>query len=185
MKKLSLVFLILLFTIQFSLAQSEGDIISIQFLSSVDKHQPGNTYPVAFKVDIMEPFHINSQTPSEDFLIPTTLTIDPVEGLEFGELKFPKADVKTFEFSETPLSVYEHTFYIFTDMTVAENLNPAKVNFNATFSYQACDNQTCRAPADIIFENMVDVVSPETPIQAANVDVFSQPAQPEKAAENT
>src|SRR6266481_9708478 len=51
-------------------------------------------------------YHVNSNKPSEEYLIPLKLTWTSTGALEGGTIDYPKAAMQKFEFSDKPISVY-------------------------------------------------------------------------------
>src|SRR6266540_7308966 len=43
-------------------------------------------------------WHVNSHQPSEDYLIATSIRLDPSPGVQFGEPKYPEGNMKKFAF---------------------------------------------------------------------------------------
>ena len=184
MRKLfSLFTLFLIFSQVF--AQNSNEIISARIISSVDKIKPGDSYQIAVEVQIKEPYHINAQKPSEDYLIPTTLNLKSGEGIAIGQYTYPDAEMKTFAFSESPLAVYEETIYIFTTISVSPDYTGTEIPLNGTIGYQACDDQTCQAPDELSFSEMLPVASPDEKITPINQDIFaSMPTAAQISTEN-
>ena len=176
MKKFVLTLLFIFLGVQFLAAQGNEQIITVKLLSSVDKLLPGNSYRIALKADIKEPFHINSNTPSEDFLIPTTVTLKAPEGVTIGKLIYPKAEIKKFDFSEKPLAVYENTVYIFTTMSISSDYPGKEIRLKGSFGYQACNNQSCLAPADLVFSRVLPVAKAGETVTPVNQDIFARQA---------
>ena len=74
--KLLFLFTLLLALTKVTSAQSGDDaIVSIKSFLSVNKVSPGNAFNIAVKTIVKDGWHINSNKPNEDFLIPTKLTI--------------------------------------------------------------------------------------------------------------
>jgi thiol:disulfide interchange protein DsbD len=184
MRKLfSLFTLFLIFSQVF--AQNSNEIISARIISSVDKIKPGDSYQIAVEVQIKEPYHINAQKPSEDYLIPTTLNLKSGEGIAIGQYTYPDAEMKTFAFSESPLAVYEETIYIFTTISVSPDYTGTEIPLNGTIGYQACDDQTCQAPDELSFSEMLPVATPDEKITPINQDIFaSMPTAAQISTEN-
>ncbi len=159
------------------LGQNSDDIISVKLYSAVDKFKPGESHRLAIELRIKEPFHINSDNPGEDYLIPTTIDFKPVEGIAFGKLHFPEPEVKTFAFSENPLSVYEKTVRIFTTVTVSPDFSGKEIVLEGTVGYQACDDHTCRAPAELVFRQAFPVAASGETVQQINPDIFKETAE--------
>jgi thiol:disulfide interchange protein DsbD len=168
-----------LVTLIFSMifAQSDESVISARFISSVEEYIPGDSYSLAIEVTIQQPFHINAQKPSEEFLIPTTLKIDVPEGVAVGKMIFPKALVKKFEFSEKPLAVYEETFHIYTTLSISSDIQQTDLMLEGTLGYQACDHHTCMAPSEFNFNQKYSIAGSDQELKHINQEIFS--AQPQ------
>src|SRR4051812_18003988 len=52
----------------------------------------------AFSVTIPAPWHVNSNKPLDEFLIPTVLTIDPATA-DVTSIQYPQHELKSFAFS--------------------------------------------------------------------------------------
>src|ERR1043166_2108375 len=58
-------------------------------------------------VTVMTGYHVNSNTPSEEYLIPLKLTWTATGALEAGAVTYPKGSLEKYEFTEgKPISVY-------------------------------------------------------------------------------
>jgi thiol:disulfide interchange protein DsbD len=93
-------------------------------------------------------WHVNSHRPSEEYLIPTTVTLAAASGVKFGEPRFPEGKTEKFSFSETPLSVYAHEFTI---EVPVEWTGGAAPSLSGSVEYQACNDTQCLAPASVAF----------------------------------
>ncbi|HJW14588.1 MAG TPA: cytochrome c biogenesis protein CcdA [Thermoanaerobaculia bacterium] len=93
-------------------------------------------------------WHVNSHVPSEDYLIATSVRVDPAAGVRAGEAKYPEGRMKKFSFAEKPLSVYEGTFTLEVPLTF-EGAGPSAVTGSVEF--QACNDTQCLAPASVPF----------------------------------
>ena len=80
-------------------------------------------------VRIAEGWHVNSHTPSEDYLIPTNVTLDPAASVTAGPARYPDGKLLKFAFSDKPLSVYENRFAV--DIPIAWSGGPAPTRAGA------------------------------------------------------
>lgn len=88
---------------------------------------------------IAKGWHVNSNKPSEDFAIPTELTLDA----ENVEVRYPPHAMKAFEFTNgKPLAVFDGTFHI----PFRAKLKPGATSIAATLLYQACSDKVCLPP---------------------------------------
>ena len=76
---------------------------------------------VKIPVTVKEGYHVNSNKPSEEYLIPLKLTWTQTGALEGGTVTYPKPALEKYEFSETPLSVYTGAFELVANFKVAAN----------------------------------------------------------------
>jgi hypothetical protein len=106
----------------------------------------GKPSPVALHFRIGEGLHINSHTPREDFLIPTTLSIPEFSGVRLEGATYPEGTDFTLPLDpSTRLSVYTGEFTIQTRIVVT----PGNHMVEARLRYQACDNNACMPPKTI------------------------------------
>lgn len=93
-------------------------------------------------------WHVNSHHPSEDYLIATSVRLDPSPAVQFGQPKYPEGGMKKFAFADKPLSVYEGTFAIEVPLTLTGSQPPEAAG---AVEYQACNDTQCLAPATVAF----------------------------------
>jgi thiol:disulfide interchange protein DsbD len=92
---------------------------------------------------IAEGWHVNSNTPSEEFAIPTVLELDPATAELVGAPSYPAHQMKAFEFTGgKQLAVYDGTFPI----GFKAKLKPGATKITATLKYQACSDRVCLPP---------------------------------------
>ncbi len=102
-------------------------------------------------------WHVNSHLPSEDYLIATSVRLDPAAGIQFGEPKYPEGKMKKFAFADKPLSVYEGSFSVEVPLTPAGNLPP---EVTGAVEFQACNDTQCLAPATVAFRARTSAAAP-------------------------
>ncbi|MDM7995567.1 MAG: protein-disulfide reductase DsbD [Acidobacteriota bacterium] len=127
-------------------AQDPASVVSIRAFAPSEPIEAGKPAVVAVELAIDSRYHINSDRPLEDFLIPTTLEFEPVPGVTFGKTTFPTPAVKKFAFSDSPMSVFDGTIKILTEITLAPGLEQNAITLNGTVRYQACDDRACLRP---------------------------------------
>lgn len=120
------------------------DIVSVS--SEIGKISD-DSYLLKVFLHIKDDWHINSDKPLEDFFIPTTVTLDSLDQSEY-KIKFSKALVKKFGFSENELSVFEGTVTLRIKLTP----NQAKILTGGVVGYQACNDKVCLMPVEKKFK---------------------------------
>lgn len=140
-------------------AQPGGIKIDTAWTLGADGVHPGESIPAALEVKLQEKFHVHSNKPLEEFLIPTTLTVTPPDGLALQEVAYPEPIMITSEFSTQPLAVFEEKFVLGALIDVGADTAPGTYTVPATLRYQACDDEKCLPPKNLKLEFTVNVVS--------------------------
>jgi suppressor for copper-sensitivity B len=99
-------------------------------------------------VTLEDHWHVNSNTPSYDYLIPTELILDLPPGSSETDLLYPAHSMQEFPFTEGPIAVYDGTFDIFADFSLPQSLPEGSLILDATLRYQACDDKQCLPPVN-------------------------------------
>jgi hypothetical protein len=104
-------------------------------------------------------YHINSNTPKSEFLIPTALKMDLPTDIILGKIEYPAGDDLAFPFSpEEKLNVYTGDFRIVVAVHPLLSVTPGKYVMHGVLRYQACDNSACYPPKTVRVEFNVKVV---------------------------
>ena len=111
---------------------------------------------VKLKAQLRTGFHVNSDKPSEDYLIPLKLTWAK-EPLQLEQIAYPKPQFEKYEFSATPLSVFSGNFEIVTRFKAPASAAPGPAIMNGKLRYQACNNKECLPPKTIDVAVTVDI----------------------------
>jgi thiol:disulfide interchange protein DsbD len=148
--------------------------VKVESKLSVDKVPAGSTFKVAVILHIEGGWHINSHTPTYDYLIGTSFELPQREGVILTDLQYPNGENLKFGFAEDSLSVYEGTPTIFFTVKLSEKLAPGKDTLRATVEVQACNDQVCIAPATIDVLIPIEIVHSKEKAVPVNDDVFSK-----------
>jgi thiol:disulfide interchange protein DsbD len=100
-------------------------------------------------VTVQTGFHVNSNTPSEDYLIPLKLTWTTTGALESANVTYPKPTIEKYEFAEKPLSVFTGNFDLVANFKVAATAPAGPGAAVGKLRYQACSNKACYPPKTI------------------------------------
>jgi DsbC/DsbD-like thiol-disulfide interchange protein len=152
----------------------EDQVVSVRTLLSRDGVHPGDVFKAAFIVKIRPGYHVNDNAPLDQFLVPTSLSIDDCSSLEVLELAYPAGHRGRFAYSEAELVVYEGEVVFGALLKVKDGQAPGTVKVGASLSYQACDNMSCLPPKELPFEIDVPVVAPGRDCRDLNPEVFQK-----------
>jgi len=102
---------------------------------------------VSLNFRVVGGFHINSNTPKSEFLIPTQLKMDVPTDIVLGKIDYPAGKDVAFPFSpDEKLNVYSGDFTINLDVHPLKSVVPGKYVMHGVLRYQACDNAQCFPP---------------------------------------
>lgn len=102
-------------------------------------------------VTILEGYHVNSNAPTDEYLIPLTVTWTSLGALENPKVTFPKASTEKYDFSEKPLSVFTGKVELTANFKVAPNAPAGPGVASGRLRYQACSNKACFPPKNVDF----------------------------------
>ena len=100
-------------------------------------------------ISIQSGFHVNSNTPSEEYLIPLKITWTATGALEAPRVVYPKPTMEKYEFSPTPLSVFTGNFDLVANFKIAGNAPAGPGIAEGQLRYQACNSTTCFPPKNV------------------------------------
>lgn len=124
----------------------------------------GRSNPVDLQFRVQSGFHINSNKPSAEYLIPTTLKIDAPTDIMLGGTTYPEGQQMSFAFApDEKLSVYSGDFAVGVRVRPLASVLPGKYAFRGELKYQACDNAACYPPKKLPVQFEVKVVKPAPP----------------------
>jgi hypothetical protein len=109
-------------------------------------------------------FHVNSNQPSAEYLIPTSLKLDPPTDIAIGKITYPPGEQMSFAFApDDKLSVYSGDFRVTVDVRPLASVLPSKYDIHGTLRYQACDNAACYPPKNLPVKFEIKVIKAPPP----------------------
>lgn len=107
-----------------------------------------STVPLTFRV--AGGYHINSNQPKSEFLIPTALKVDATTDLVIGKTTYPEGQDTSFPFDpDEKLNVYTGDFKVDVLVRPLHSVQAGKYIVRGTLKYQACDNLACYPPKQL------------------------------------
>jgi suppressor for copper-sensitivity B len=154
----------------------------VGLLADRTAYEPGETARVAAKVTVEEEWHVNSNTPTFDYLIPTKLDLELPASWPEETLRYPKHEMQTFAFADQPLAVYDGEFVILAEVKVPADAQKGPVPVRGALRYQACNDSQCLPPVTTDATVTLTVGPGGTPI-ASELFNSSAPSAPASAPE--
>jgi hypothetical protein len=117
-------------------------------------------------------FHINSNQPKDEYLIPTSLKLEPPSDIAIGKIEYPQGQDIAFAFSPNEkINVYSGDVAITGLVRTMSSASYGTYRVHGTLTYQACDNAACYPPKRLPVQFDVKIV------KAARASVHRNPGQ--------
>lgn len=123
------------------------------------KTTAGARTPVVLKFRVLEGYHVNSNKPRSELLIPTKLKLTPPPGISVTDVRYPAG--KDFSLSFSPaevLSVYSGDFVIEAAVKPLASAPAGAYRVSGELAYQACSDRACFPPKKLPVGFEVSVV---------------------------
>ena len=132
----------------------------------------GEELRVAIEVSIDSGWHINSDSPGDEFSLPTEVEFELPEGWLAPILSFPDGESLEFDFSDTPIEVWEHEVVILANLVVpADAVGPMRLR--ATVTAQACNNTQCLPPESVRAGVDLEIAPTGSGSKSINTEIFT------------
>ncbi|MBL8179692.1 MAG: hypothetical protein JNK48_33750 [Bryobacterales bacterium] len=136
---------------------AQGNILTIAAPPKLQAKK-NTTVTAKLEVQLRNGYHVNSNTPSDDYLIPLRLTWTAAP-LAMKGVAYPKPKMEKYEFSEKPLSVFTGDFNLVTTFQVPASAAPGMQVISGKIRYQACTHKECFPPKTVEVKLPVDIVN--------------------------
>jgi hypothetical protein len=133
-------------------AQQPGQAVPTVEVAPVGKVQvrAGATAKVDLDFRIVSEFHINSNKPKSELLIPTTLRLNTTDPIKISSVTYPAGQDMSFPFAPSDkLSVYSGDFTITTVIKALPTATNGTYPISGELHFQACDRSACYPPKSI------------------------------------
>jgi thiol:disulfide interchange protein DsbD len=151
----------------------QSDIVEIETYQSFDKVIPGGEFKLAIEADVKDTWHINSNKPKDEFLIPTTISIEDTTDFKLLKLAYPEANEYNLDFSSIPVLAWEGKVFIGALIKSSLEILPGEYELIVDLEYQACNNTSCLPPANIKDTLIITVIDKRGVINEVNQTVFN------------
>ncbi|HKZ76494.1 MAG TPA: protein-disulfide reductase DsbD domain-containing protein [Actinomycetota bacterium] len=121
--------------------------------------RPGKRGRIVVEVTVPEGGHVESHEPGEPWLIPTVLRVEVPPGLSVGDVEYPPAEERTFDWSPAALRVYRGTFELSAPLEADRSAPPGRVALVARVGYQGCTEALCLMPSEQAAEAWMEIVT--------------------------
>lgn len=163
-------------TRQRPLSGSETKHVAVSAAISQDKVRPGDTFELAIVADVDPNYHLQTNKPTIEGLIPTEVVLEPGEGLiTKGPPRYPAGVPPTH-----PLEGFEQVrelrgkVVIRVPLAVEKDTNATTLPIEGLFRFQTCkDGGSCLPTQTTRFQVTVPIVPVGSTVQNINANLFS------------
>lgn len=144
---------------------TQGPKINYIAFSEYESIKPELPVKIALQFQLESEWHINSNKPRDEFLIPTELTFEENPFVQIKKIIYPPSKEVKLSFSDEPLSVFENDFFIGIELIVLSNIqNRNSIELTGSLKYQPCNDRQCLPPSSIPIKITLNISN--SPIQA-------------------
>ncbi len=123
--------------------------------------EKGEEFTILLELNIEDGWHINSNKPLDEFVIPTKVEVQAINGIDIKTIKYPKANIVDLESLGGKTSTFEGKTPIKINGIIDGEYRYDNVEFNIDVTYQGCNNEMCLAPITKTISLIVDVETQE------------------------
>lgn len=134
-----LLFIALWFILPQNIISQTEEIAKISVENKLLKVKQGEQVTVELTLSVQSGWHINSNKPNDDFLIPSVISAK-ADGIKLINIKYPQAQELKLSFSEEPVSVYEGIATAKLTLQAGKDIKVGKQNIIVILEYQACND---------------------------------------------
>lgn len=127
------------------------------FMAGPPAIPPGEEGSLLAILGVAEGYHINAFEPPLDWQTPTRISLDPPEGIVVEQLALPPPVNRKFAWTDTEIPVYEKMVLFRVTIRVGPEVAHGDYTIKGLLIYQACNDESCLAPAQVAFELPVTV----------------------------
>ncbi len=136
---------------------------------------------LAVVLTIARGWHVNSPTPGDEFLVPTSVGWQLPEGWAAPQLAYPAGRKLRFEFAEGPVEVWDGRVVMVGRLSVPATAAGA-TRLAAEVTAQACNDRQCLPPRPVLAELEVEVAPAGSASQPQAAELFAAAPPPAETA---
>jgi thiol:disulfide interchange protein DsbD len=141
-----------------NIAFSQPQVVSANLDKTSQQAKAGSEINLILNAKIDNTWHINSNKPNDEFLIPSVIAVKG-NGVKLTSVKYPQAHDITLSFSDTPVSVYEGEVKFELTIAIDKSAAAGKQTIEVRLNYQACNDQSCLPPNSASANMTLEILS--------------------------
>lgn len=150
----------------------KGPQIDYTVFSEYETAIPDTSIKLVIQFKLEPEWHINSNKPLDEFLIPTELNIETSPYIQVKKIIYPSSKQVRLSFSEEPISVFENEFYIGIEVLLLPDAKTQNaIELTGSLRYQACNDRQCLPPTNLPIKAAIKIGNSPVP---ANEDILTR-----------
>jgi len=152
---------------------SAAAVVKPQAFVSLEPVPREREFQAAVVMEIARGYHMNSHKPSEEYLIPTTLAVQPATGVQVLDTIYPEGQLLKFSFSpDKPLSVYTGKVILKLRLSAQPDAPLGEETIPTILRYQACNDTTCLPPVKVPVSITLEIATAGTSARTVHPEIF-------------
>ncbi len=139
-----------------------------------DKLERGGQCPIAIELTIGDEWHINANPRHPEFVVPTEIKITSKQKVKLTKVRYPKHELLNVAGSDEPYHVYGGKVIIYGLLEIDGSETAEEADMEIKLTYQACNENECLPPDQIVLKGKVPVVKTGDPLKKINEVKFRQ-----------
>ncbi len=148
-------------------------VFKVRLLTDRTPLVAGDEVRLAVTLTIKRGWHVNTDDPGDEFSLPTTVEFILPEGWPVPVVSFPDGQALEFEFSDTPIEVWEGRAVILAGLVVPGTA-VGDHRLRVAVTAQACNNTQCLPPEEVRTGIDVTVAPPGTSSRPTDEEFFKE-----------
>ncbi len=130
-----------------ALLLGQGAVLQVGSVPQVSVKR-GAVVTIELPAQLKSGYHVNSNKPSDEFLIPLKLTWD-AGPLDVVDVSYPQPKFEKYAFADKPISVFSGDFKIATRFKAKPSAAAGPAVISGKLRYQACTDRECFPPKSV------------------------------------
>ncbi len=151
---------------------SSGDLVSVSARLSKRPVKAGEDVEAALLVGIDDGWHVNAHEPLQEFLIGTSLELEPHGSFVVSDIRYPEPELAAFDFADEKLAVLEGEVPIFLSIRTSDSAPAGTDSLRGTLRVQACNDQVCLRPSTVPVSIPFELVGTEGASKLQHSELF-------------
>jgi len=153
--------------------------VTIEVYASRLSAGPGGSLELAVMLDIDDGWHLYGKNPDADFLVPSTVMVEPAERLSIGEIDEPEPHRMTDPILKQELNTYTGRIRFHVPVTVHTDAEVGSATLTLSVKTQACDDSRCLPPQTTTLQVPLEI-DPEASDETRHPALFGATEPPQK-----